>query len=234
MNAKRRVKTLLRAALPENVAAHRRLAVVRRVLRYVRAADVSAVFTDIYQHNSWQDAESVSGRGSTLARTVVIRRALPALLRDLHITSLLDAACGDFNWLRHTELDGISYIGADIVPALIARNQRLYGNERRTFIVLNIIKERSPDVDAILCRDCFIHLSFRHIRATVANFKRSRAAYLLATSHPSVLHNRDIETGAWRSVNLQLPPFNFPPPLHVLGEDEAAGKHLGVWRLAEL
>jgi len=233
VSVKHRAKSLLKSVLPESLATHRRLAVVRRALR-PRRTSVAAVFSDIYQSNSWQDAESVSGRGSTLARTEVVRRALPALLRDLAVTSLFDAACGDFNWLRHTELDGIRYTGADIVPALVAHNQRLYGDEDKAFIVLNIINERIPDVDAILCRDCLIHLSFRHIRAAVANFKQSRATYLLATTHTSVAPNRDIKTGAWRSVNLQLPPCNFPPPLRALVEDEAAGKHLGVWRLAEL
>jgi hypothetical protein len=36
----------------------------------------------------------------------------------------------------------------------------------------------------------------------------------------------DIRTGGWRTLNFQLPPFNFPPPLHLLNENctEAGGK----------
>ena len=233
MSVKHRAKSLLKSALPESVATHQGLAAIRRAWRG-RRANVAAVFADIYRYNRWQDTESVSGRGSTLARTVVIRRALPALLKDLAVTSLLDAACGDFNWLKDVDLAGIKYTGADIVPALIARNQQLYGQAARAFLVLNLIKDRVPTVDAILCRDLFIHLSGRHIRAAIANFKRSKSTYLLATTHTRVAHNSDIETGDWRTINLQLPPFNFPPPVRSLSEDATTGKRLSVWRLAEL
>ncbi|MDQ3814431.1 MAG: class I SAM-dependent methyltransferase, partial [Armatimonadota bacterium] len=125
-------------------------------------------------------------------------------------------------------------IGADVVPALIARNQRLYGHEDRKFVVLDITRDPIPTVDVILCRDCLIHLSFRHIAATVTNFRQSHSRYLLATTHTTVPENQDIATGQWRSVNLQLPPFNFPPPLKIIIEDPELGKCLGLWRLAEL
>ena len=45
--------------------------------------------------------------------------------------SLLDAPCGDFNWMRHVPLGGVSYTGADVVPELIARNRRDYGRDGR-------------------------------------------------------------------------------------------------------
>jgi hypothetical protein len=233
MSVKHRAKTWLKSALPEGCATRQRLVTVRRAWRW-RRGNVANVFTDIYQHNRWQDPESVSGRGSTLARTTAIRQALPALLKDLGVTSLLDAACGDFNWLRHVDLSGINYTGADIVPALIARNQKLYGHKERAFIVLNLIKDRLPTVDAILCRDLFIHLSCSHIRAAIDNFKQSKSNYLLTTTHTSVAYNSDIETGDWRTINLHLPPFNFPPPVCSLVEDPTTGKRLSVWRLAEL
>ena len=86
----------------------------------------------------------------------------------------------------------------------------------------------------ILCRDCFIHLSFRDINAAVANFKRSGARFLLATTHVNVAENEDMRTGDWRSVNLQSPPFNFPQPRQSIVEDAALGKCLGLWSLDEL
>jgi hypothetical protein len=50
----------------------------------------------------------------------------------------------------------------------------------------------------------------------------------------TVQQNVDCPDGGWRSVNLQLPPFNFPPPLKLIVEDAELGKGLGVWRLEEL
>jgi SAM-dependent methyltransferase len=195
---------------------------------------MKAIFSDIYRNNWWADPESVSGRGSTLARTEAVRRELPALLRSVGVRSLLDAPCGDFNWMRYVDLAGIEYTGADVVPELIARNRRMESGAGKKFAVLNITRDRLPQVDAILCRDCFIHFSYKDIDAAIANFKRSDSTFLLATTHIDVSENTDIETGGWRSVNLQLPPFNFPQPERLIMEDIELGKGLGLWKLEEL
>ena len=200
----------------------------------VRTSRTRTVFSEIYRNNYWGDQESVSGRGSTVSRTREVRRALTGLLESVKANSLLDAACGDFNWMQHVDLGQVEYIGVDIVPELITRNRRMFGSKGRTFMQRDIIKQRLPAVDVVLCRDCFIHLSFKDIRSAIDNFKRSNCRYLIATTHSSVQSNTDIETGGWRSVNLELPPFNFPPPRTVIIEDPTLGKRLGMWDLQSL
>ena len=54
--------------------------------------------------NGWQSPESKSGGSSTLSATAAIRAALPRLLSDLGVAVLIDAPCGDFNWMRHVDL----------------------------------------------------------------------------------------------------------------------------------
>jgi hypothetical protein len=136
--------------------------------------------------------------------------------------------------MQQIELGPVTYIGADIVPRLISRNRRLYGRDGRDFITLDITRDSIPTVDVILCRDCFIHLSFREVGAALANFKKSNSKYLFATTHTSVREHRDIATGQGRNVNLQLPPFNFPEPLKMVVEDPQLSKCLGVWRVDQL
>jgi hypothetical protein len=148
--------------------------------------------------------------------------------------SLLDAPCGDFNWMRYTELGPVTYIGADVVPDLIARNEQRYGRDDRKFMVLDITKSVIPRASVILSRDCFAHLSFRNIFSAVAGFKRSNSEYLFATTHTGVREHRDIVTGQGRNVNLQLSPFNFPEPVKLVVEDAELGKCLGIWRLQQL
>jgi hypothetical protein len=195
---------------------------------------METLFSDIYRKNLWQNSESVSGRGSTLARTEAIMNYLPLIFQELNAKTLLDAPCGDFNWMRHTNLKGIKYIGADVVPDLIARNREMYASDERTFLIMDITKDKIPHVDVILCRDCLIHLSFKHIHSALSNFKNSNSTYLLCTTHINVHENQDSVTGGWRSLNLQLPPFNFPEPFKLLIEDIELGKCLGIWRLDEL
>ncbi len=197
-------------------------------------------FAPFYKENRWGDDESVSGPGSNLTRTAKLRRELPALLEEIGARTLLDAPCGDFNWIQHTQLGIDQYIGVDVVPALIARNEKLYGDDKTRFIVLDLTRDKLPHVDVILCRDCFIHFSYRHIAAAIRNFKRSGATYLLTNSYPLWRDNANIRTGDFRHLNLTLPPFNFPPPLKRIEEkrpeeqERFFGKILGLWRLSDL
>jgi len=158
--AKMAVKSFLKSRFPRAVA-------VYRDARQVWNPSLTRVFSEIYHTNAWQDPESLSGRGSTLARTGVIMSHLPLLLQELNAKTLLDAACGDLNWIRYVELHPVEYIGVDIVPDLISRNRQLYENQQRTFALLDITRDRLPNCDVILCRDCLIHLSFRRIAAAI-------------------------------------------------------------------
>jgi SAM-dependent methyltransferase len=201
---------------------------------------MQSTFAPFYTENLWGDAESASGPGSNLARTAKLRNELPILLQEIDARSMLDAPCGDFNWMNETVVTLEQYIGVDIIPQLIARNQSLYGNERTRFVLLDLTRDELPRVDVILCRDCFIHFSDRHITAALRNFKRSGSTYLLTNTYREWRRNENIRTGEFRHLNLRLPPFNFPPPVRQLDEkspEEQAqffGKMLGLWKLADL
>lgn len=229
----KRAMSLIRSALPGGMGVRGWLRRLGASLGLARGR-TEIVFTDIYRGNLWYDPESVSGRGSTLERTAAVRAALPALLRELGARSLLDAPCGDFNWMRHVDLSGVSYAGADVVPDLIERNRQLYGGEGRAFLHLDITRDALPRADVVMCRDCLIHLSFADARRALRNFKASGSTYLLATTHAGVTENEDAPTGGWRSLNLRLPPFDFPAPARTIVEDPALEKHLALWRLDEL
>jgi hypothetical protein len=188
---------------------------------------MARVFRPIHSNNLWGNDESVSGRGSTVAITAGVRHELPRLLERLGVGTMLDAPCGDFNWMKHVELGGVHYIGADIVPELIESDDLLYGSLNRSFIVADITRDGLPKADLILCRECFVHLSYRFIRAALANFQKSGAGYLLTTTYPGET-NHDILTGQWRPLNLEASPFNFPSPLEVI--EETDGRVLGLWQ----
>src|SRR3954454_2444141 len=228
MNTSEAVKSFMKSCFPRAVSTY------RDARHAFRRTSLATVFSEVYQTNAWRDPESVSGRGSTLARTNVITSQLPALLQELNAESLIDAACGDFNWMRYVELGSIKYLGVDIVPALIVRNRRLYETDQRPFAVQDITKDPLPETDVILCRDCLIHLSFKSIKAAISNFKKTSATHLLCTTHTTVTENVDCPDGSWRNINLLLPPFNFQPPVKSFVEDAELGKCLGVWRLADL
>ncbi|MBD2460391.1 class I SAM-dependent methyltransferase [Oscillatoria sp. FACHB-1407] len=197
------------------------------------------IFTHITQNRLWQSAESCSGRGSELACTASIRATLPNVLKKLEVKSILDAPCGDFNWMRHIPLDGIDYTGVDVVPEVIEQNQRTYGSAAIRFMAADIANDALPTADLIICRDCLVHLSLRTGYRALQQFQRSGSKYLLVTTYPRTTKNRDVATGSWRSLNLLLPPFNFGEPLMILSDpSDDTGAHpdkaLALWRLDTL
>lgn len=204
-----------------------------------KKVSIADTFTKIYEANSWESPESVSGPGSCLESTKTIRHVLPVLLQALNVTSMLDAPCGDFNWFKTLDFNGL-YIGTDIVPALVDTNQKKYGNAQRTFICRNIITDALPTVDLILCRDTLQHLPHNDVLAVLKNFKATKATYLLATTNLGTTNNANIEVGQVYPYNLELPPFNLPKPVYII--EEASAEHnarrfrktLGLWRLEDL
>ncbi len=191
------------------------------------------IFTEMYEDNHWNCPESVSGWGSSMEATRVLRMQLPGLLQRLGVRTLLDAPCGDFVWMKETALDLDTYVGADIVPAMVENNQLLYGSDSRTFIHADLTKDPLVRADAILCRECVQHLPDDMIFNMLKNFKRSGATYLMITTHVKHEFNKDGHLGSFRRLNLQIPPFNFPEPL-VLIDEGRDQKYLGVWKLEDL
>lgn len=197
-------------------------------------------FIEIYRKNGFGNTESASGSGSTLLQTRVLRRLLPQLLHEYDIVSLLDAPCGDFHWMRHVNLEGIKYVGADIVPQIVERNKRLYETEMRNFILADISHNRLPVADCMLCRDCLAHLSYADIRRVLKNLRTSSITWLLTTTYPDVAQNVDLNGGVWRPLNLCEPPFDFSEPVTLLDEKNTVGygllgrKCLGLWRVSVL
>lgn len=209
---------------------------------YLNRNSLEKVFTKIYLKNRWGSRESVSGSGSTLSQTTVIRTALPELCKNFAISTILDAPCGDFNWLKQCNLDDYHYIGLDIVKEIIEKNSNHFGSERKVFIKCDVTHETIPAADLILCRDLLVHLSFNDIIKTLKNFKNSKSKYLLVTTFIGEQRrkNLDIIAGQWRPLNLQKPPFNFPKPLFIINENctEQNGlyndKSLGLWKLDDI
>src|SRR3984957_18713709 len=140
------------------VLAHQRVGALRESFTDLPLAQR---FQRIHDTNLWGATASISGLGSELDATAVLRAELPQLFRKLAITSLLDAPCGEARWINHGDL-GVRTVGVDIVPALIESLQAsaAVGDIRGEYHLADITRDPLPGCDAILCRDCLVHLSF--------------------------------------------------------------------------
>ena len=194
------------------------------------------LFSDYASNNHWRDPESVSGPGSNLAQTGVLRSELPGLLRRHHIASLLDVPCGDGHWFQHVDLQLSNYVGIDIVPELV-RHRQESAQPGQQFICADVVSDPLPRADAILCRDLLVHFSARQAQEALRNMRASGATFLLATHFPG-RDNRDIATGDWRPINLEAAPYGFPAPLDTIAETDTeapySDKTLSLWRFDDL
>jgi SAM-dependent methyltransferase len=173
-------------------------------------------FSEIYNDNLWASQESKSGSGSELSNTIVLRKELPFVFAKYAIKSMLDIPCGDFNWMKEINLNGIDYIGADIVPSVVELNKKLYPQFK--FEVMDITKDNLPEVDLVFVRDCLGHLSNDNVFRALDNIKSSGSKYILATSFTKWDFNSDIIDGGWRCINLLIEPFRLKPQ-YLINED---------------
>lgn len=169
------------------------------------------IFESIIRNRNWQD--TLCGTGSRIDFTEPLRKNLKAILKKHSITSMLDAPCGDYSWMRLTEFpDNFTYIGGDIVDFMVANNRVNYPNV--DFLTIDISSDPYPEVDLLFCRDCLIHFSATDIIQTFKNIVTSNIKYVMLTSyHDSCYNNSNIATGSFRTISFTKPPYNLGAPL---------------------
>lgn len=210
--------------------------------REKRHEQLKEKFSEVYEKNIFGGRISRSGEGSDLVQTEVIRRELPRIVKEFSVRTFLDAPCGDWYWMKDTNLGVEQYIGVDIVETMIEKHRVNYAGPARTFQCLNLATDALPKADLIFSRDCLVHLKFEDAIKIIKNFKKSGAKYLLTTTFIDRIDNNDLVgiDSFWRALNMRLAPFNFPEPLMTVNEEcteEAGGykdKCLCLWLLSDI
>lgn len=195
-------------------------------------SDRRTAFETIFQNNDWGVTETRSGWGSTIDYTAPLRKSIEKVTRKLRTRVMLDAPCGDFNWMQHVKLpQGCQYIGADIVAPMIASLQAQYASQYRRFGVIDIVTDELPECDLWLCRDVLFHLPNADVIKVFENFARSKVSYMLTTTYDFQRFNADVQPGGFRYVNLQLEPFHLPRPRLKVADFVAPAppRYLGLW-----
>jgi SAM-dependent methyltransferase len=187
------------------------------------------IFQDVYKRNLWggdHDSKFFSGIGSRGDASQIYAKQMATILKQHagelgHPLTVVDLGCGDFQVGQALlgELPDITYIGCDIVPELVAHNNKAYANTKITFRQLDLVSDPLPDGDVCLVRQVLQHLS----NADILSFlKRAdyRWIYLTegqpvsqtGTANPDKPAGYDVRfdwrTGRGRGVELNHPPFN--------------------------
>jgi len=231
------MKKQIKKILPNWFIEHLKL---KRQSNIFKNKAIDETFTYINENRSWKSDESVSGDGSEIAVTKELINGLHLFFEKENIQSMLDVPCGDFNWMQHTNLQQVDYIGGDIVENLIANNIAKHGDDKKSFFVLDLTKDKLPKVDVIFCRDCLVHLSYKDIYKALVNIKKSESKYLLTTSFYRCDNNKNIITGQWRKLNFEIFPFYFKKPLLIIDEKytkkghKYSDKTMSLWKISDI
>jgi SAM-dependent methyltransferase len=154
-----------------------------QIRRRNRRLPLAEVFRRVYDENSWggRKGEFCSGSGSVESVAAAYGHAVRAFIREHGIRTVVDVGCGDFVVGRQLQVDGVRYVGVDVVPGLIRHNQDRFGSETIAFQCLDAVLQDPPQGDLCLVRQVLQHLSNDEIGSILRRL--TRYPYVMITEH---------------------------------------------------
>jgi hypothetical protein len=173
-------------------------------------------FSDIYSEEIWTDklpGMPRSGRGALAARSTSVVDFIRTTIETEQLDRIVDVGCGDLTYIKTVPeiVSGqVSYIGYDIVPALIAEHRRLPWGR------FDVADVSAPgfrvDGDLVILKDVLFHLPDDVVARALDNVRASRWRLLLTTSSPNESNRgRDLDRWHFAPLNLLAPPYSLRP-----------------------
>jgi SAM-dependent methyltransferase len=163
---------------------------------------IDHIFEQIYKENAWQYG---SGEGSLPQNTKEYRKFLQNFLKTYKIKTVLDLGCGDWQFSKFIDWNGINYIGVDVVGFIIEENIKKYSKKNINFYKKDLLTGDLPKADLIILKDVLQHLTNKNILNFLPKLKDYKFALLINSFAPE---NVDCKDGEFRSLNLKKSPFN--------------------------
>ena len=154
--------------------------------------------------------ETYSGPGSLIKNTNNLIQNLPLIFKKYNIKSIIDVPCGDFNYMKEINLDNIEYNGYDISKKAIEICLK-YQKDNIKFNILDATIEQLKYSDLIICKDLFLHLSFKDTEKILQNIINTKCKYFAVSRYDNGnVINIDKNSGLGaRAIEITGEPFNF-------------------------
>lgn len=181
--------------------------------------DLKKIFSYVYSDNVWggDKGEFYSGPGSDENVTAPYIELINGFIKEKGIKSIVDLGCGDFRVGNLIDKTSIDYVGVDIVPALIERNNKAFGAKNVKFLCINAVDDALPSAELCLIRQVLQHLSNDNIKIILEKCKQYK--YVIVSEHipadktvePNIDMNSnwDIRLIQNSGVYVDKAPFNY-------------------------
>lgn len=171
------------------------------------------IFSTIYENKLWGTNEQGlgwSGPGSSVKNTELYRSFIQDFLKKYAIGSVVDLGCGDWEFSRYINWNGIQYLGIDVVQSVITKNCLLFSKPNISFMPANALEFELPFADLLICKDVLQHLTNDDILKIAKQFKKYKYCLITNGVYSNTLSsdNPDIQRGDYRPVDLTQYPFN--------------------------
>lgn len=161
-------------------------------------------FEKIYDRNKWLFG---SGEGSLEKYTKKYRLFLEDFLVKYKIKSVLDFGCGDWQFSKYINWNGIKYHGVDIVKAVIERNQKEFQKDSIDFSLIDDNDFQPQSADLFIAKDVFQHWSTERIIGFLPKLKNFKYVLLTNCGDLPQFRNVDIKDGGFRTIDFSQAPF---------------------------
>lgn len=201
------------------------------------------VFGEIYQKNVWPGMVSKSGPGSDPFHPMVrlAISALDAVVDAFHITSMMDAACGDAGWITSHFLNRrpeLQYTGVDIVEHVIRDNRRRYPT--LPFLCVDLgdpsadVHGSLPKVDLVFSKETINHMFIQDAVRALRRLSTTDARFLLTHITRCAPNNLGAKKGHhanFAQYDYALPPFNLEKLATILEINQDDWSEWALFRL---
>lgn len=177
----------------------------------LRSPSVQSHFEDVYRRNRWKHG---SGGGSLPSNTTEYRSLLQQLLTTLRPAHVLDLGCGDWQFSKLVDWGDATYLGIDVVPDVVASNNKLFSNPKTSFLWGDLLSCDLPRADLVVVKDVLQHLQQEQIDKILSRISELTPNHVLITN--SIVSYKGsakpfvdiVVAGEFRSLDVRLPPFN--------------------------
>src|SRR5258705_7397468 len=173
-------------------------------------ASMTAVFTGKYEGDK-SDWGKHSGGGSNAHYTIEYRAFLENFIRLNQVRSIVDIGCGDWQFSRFLNLDGIHYRGFDLVESVIEQNSKRFETAHIEFAIMPEDYAALPGADLLIIKDVLQHLPNAQVLRFYSDVFPKYRACLITNSFRKLntRANVDIRPGEFRCLDLKAAPYHF-------------------------